>query len=391
MDRSTKAGAFTPATHGILDFAVVDGPRSTKAGAFTPATLEAATWPAVGVTPLNEGRGVHPGDTLEPPRVVRADELQIAQRRPGRSPRRHLSRHLGDLFTRRSTKAGAFTPATPPRAAGPSGSHAQRRPGRSPRRHSKVRRRACAETPAQRRPGRSPRRREGGINENHQTLNEGRGVHPGDTRAGAGATARVRSTRPGRLTPATLNEGRGVHPGDTGRSPRRHERPGARCGGGRRPAQRRPGRSPRRHCYLCRKCGLPTKQGPWAAEEGSGVAAGAKSCRYRYSKVSENKPEGVGIASDRAVGSRLPRITRGSQAVRGPRAGLPRGLGFDRSAVWRPSFGRGTCIRSPSHGDCRWYPGARLPCERAARGRDGTRRRKAARAARISHRPRRCV
>ena len=56
--------------------------------------------------PLNEGRGVNPGDTSGWSWWAWAS--QNAQRRPGREPRRHPCGHAdGGLAARRSTKAGA--------------------------------------------------------------------------------------------------------------------------------------------------------------------------------------------------------------------------------------------------------------------------------------------
>ncbi len=158
--------------------------------------------------PLNEGRGVGPGDPTTPPPLRRwASTLNegrgrrprrstcsmlpmmsahIAQRRPGRRPRRSRPVRLGlaDLLGR-STKAGASAPAihshTASRTAWPitlnegrgvgpgdptgrpviasrAGPGAQRRPGRRPRRS--VRELLAVErvVDAQRRPGRRPRR-----------------------------------------------------------------------------------------------------------------------------------------------------------------------------------------------------------------------------------------
>ena len=158
--------------------------RSTKAGSRTPATRSRPMTAALGVTPLNEGRGANPGDTdrssgsdSQPASAQRrpgrdpgdtaayssvGGRLGSAQRRPGREPRRHgLALRLAGRGGGRSTKAGARTPATradvryPPRrpvslnegrganpgdtpfraASPPHGSSAQRRPGREPRRH----------------------------------------------------------------------------------------------------------------------------------------------------------------------------------------------------------------------------------------------------------------
>ena len=86
--------------------------------------------------PLNEGRGVNPGDTGTQSSSSAARSL--AQRRPGREPRRH------------SQRQPTITPLL---------LFAQRRPGREPRRH----RHRSSPSPstsstAQRRPGREPRR-----------------------------------------------------------------------------------------------------------------------------------------------------------------------------------------------------------------------------------------
>ena len=109
--RSTKAGASTPATLDLVDLAPPLGPRrSTKAGASTPAT---------------------------PPREVRAGPVHP-----------------------RSTKAGASTPATPVMSLSDVtlGAVAQRRPGLPPRRHWVLWMRRKADPDAQRRPGLPPRR-----------------------------------------------------------------------------------------------------------------------------------------------------------------------------------------------------------------------------------------
>ena len=100
VDRRVVTAAARVATAGHLaaldarDSPPLSGDveRSTKAGAETPATQAAGTTPCRKDSTLNEGRGRDPGDT--PP----------ALRRYGR---------IGD----RSTKAGAETPATRDRAA----------------------------------------------------------------------------------------------------------------------------------------------------------------------------------------------------------------------------------------------------------------------------------
>ena len=218
-------------THGRVE-------RSTKAGASTPATLQRMriAGPRV-IKPLNEGRGVNPGDTAS---VV---------------PRLHPGHQ-------RSTKAGASTPATrltDGRAESAGGAIAQRRPGRQPRRHWNSGNSApVAAATAQRRPGRQPRR--------HEARNAPQKTSPPrSTKAGASTPATLApfhtgcdcysdaQRRPGRqprrhqadsrreyARVRSLNEGRGVNPGDTR---------GKSYGGCLTPwaAQRRPGRQPRRH------------------------------------------------------------------------------------------------------------------------------------------------
>ena len=109
--------------------------RSTKAGAETPATRRRAIRLVRPSCPLNEGRGRDPGDTVgfgEPfalfchaqrrpgPRPRRHSDsgtssalVPNAQRRPGPRPRRHnMLPSYPPGPVRRSTKAGAETPAT---------------------------------------------------------------------------------------------------------------------------------------------------------------------------------------------------------------------------------------------------------------------------------------
>ena len=116
---------------------------------------------ALACATLNEGRGLNPGDTLLFGTIM--SNKCPAQRRPGPKPRRHLQ-HLPTLCA--AVKC------------------AQRRPGPKPRRHL---RKYC----------------------NYlnflPSLNEGRGLNPGDTRH--------RHSAP--TTADSLNEGRGLNPGDT--------------------------------------------------------------------------------------------------------------------------------------------------------------------------------
>ena len=100
-------------------------------------TLASERVHGAGYEPLNEGRGLNPGDTRA--RACRfLYVLVVAQRRPGPKPRRHFS------FV---CFACSFR-------------YAQRRPGPKPRRH------VLRASPSSRKP---------------TSLNEGRGLNPGDT------------------------------------------------------------------------------------------------------------------------------------------------------------------------------------------------------------------
>ena len=196
--------SHSPCTHNPLNEGRGVNPGDTRAvhrfARLTRQTLnegrgvnpgDTSGGPAPGTTDngaLNEGRGVNPGDTSGS-----FDGFiwrHCAQRRPGREPRRHRRR-----WPSRSPRLNA----------------AQRRPGREPRRH--------------------PRRSAGRGGAAAGALNEGRGVNPGDTRSGplrplSGALNEGRGVNPGdtsacgcaRANGRPLNEGRGVNPGDTGRA-----------------------------------------------------------------------------------------------------------------------------------------------------------------------------
>ena len=166
--------------------------------------------PARAPTTLNEGRGANPGDTSA--FMATIARPGFAQRRPGREPRRHFGRQRQGLaaVVDRSTKAGARTPATLANrsrfrdAFEPLNEGRGANPGDTP-----PWRCSC------------PRRR---------TLNEGRGANPGDTTPGhhRGMARRLRSTKAGARTPATRGGPIAVATAIA-------------------PAQRRPGREPRRH------------------------------------------------------------------------------------------------------------------------------------------------
>ena len=127
----------TPSLAATDDTAAAWPRRSTKAGASTPATHGRWRQATTGWTSLNEGRGINPGDTSRQNWTPPA--LRVAQRRPGHQPRRH--------------------PEVAPNQR-PGGTPAQRRPGHQPRRHPT---RACCNWPTP------------------WSLNEGRGINPGDT------------------------------------------------------------------------------------------------------------------------------------------------------------------------------------------------------------------
>ena len=140
--RSTKAGASTPATLDLVDLAPPLGPRrSTKAGASTPATRRCRISRCTRAAALNEGRGFHPGDTSSrgtsrtcPPTLNEGRGFHpgdTSRRRRRRGACRTLNEgrgfHPGDTIrgrhgsvapVGRSTKAGASTPATRPKPTG---------------------------------------------------------------------------------------------------------------------------------------------------------------------------------------------------------------------------------------------------------------------------------
>ena len=141
--RSTKAGASTPATRAShaaapskADFTAQRRPGHQPRRHGAPRPRHRSRY-----TPLNEGRGINPGDTFTAKNIVRRS--RAAQRRPGHQPRRHMAKRKKKRYVLidRSTKAGASTPATPPalKAVELLQSNAQRRPGHQPRRHEQNR------------------------------------------------------------------------------------------------------------------------------------------------------------------------------------------------------------------------------------------------------------
>ena len=135
-DRSTKAGARTPATPGPVGSRSPCCPSAQRRPGREPRRHVQRRRGRQRRTSLNEGRGANPGDTHY--YRFRFRLRFRAQRRPGREPRRHIGNDgESSEGCRRSTKAGARTPATPPpvRVTSESSESAQRRPGREPRRH----------------------------------------------------------------------------------------------------------------------------------------------------------------------------------------------------------------------------------------------------------------
>ena len=162
--RGVNPGDTIPGRAGCLTTTPLNEGRGVNPG----DTLRRPAGCRTAACPLNEGRGVNPGDTRTD---LWCASASAAQRRPGREPRRHLASDDGSALP----------------------FHAQRRPGREPRRH---------------------RRRSAATASRAASLNEGRGVNPGDTRPPRASRRRRRG--------GSLNEGRGVNPGDTAERPEEH-------------------------------------------------------------------------------------------------------------------------------------------------------------------------
>ena len=276
--RSTKAGARTPATH-----AGVDVIHRTNARAQRRPGLEPQRHPGPrgeggpARAPLNEGRGSNPSDTpiVRGRAWPRGSSLNEGRgSNPSDTPR---GGRCGPSCWRRSTKAGARTPATPCAGRHLDASRPLRSTkagARTPATPSPMLWRKANAHSAQRRPGLEPQRHFASFvtSIRWNTLNEGRGSNPSDTarRSGVPAMRGTRSTKAGARTPATpcsasgwagrfptLNEGRGSNPSDTcGASVTYRTGP---------PAQRRPGLEPQRHppetAYLPRFFARSTKAG----------------------------------------------------------------------------------------------------------------------------------
>ncbi len=222
-----------------------------------------------------------------------------AQRRPGTRPRRHRRDQLSaGQRDGRSTKAGDSAPATPAPAlrarlplhqrstkAGDSapatlGGH-ELGPGHRDARSTKAGDSAPATHARPRPASASP----------SCSLNEGRGLGPGDTSHTAKAKAGSWS----------LNEGRGLGPGDTGGD--------THCTISGTNAQRRPGTRPRRHPSGCGR----------SLNEGRGLGPGDTCRRRRSCRRPRSLNEGRGLG---------PGDTRSSTRCRAPRRPLNEGRGL---------------------------------------------------------------
>jgi hypothetical protein len=214
--------------------------RSTKAGASTPA-IPSHPGPTGGrcCEPLNEGRGVDPGNPRGRWRGCPSTGDRALNEGRGVDPGNPCS--ASATFTKfniaRSTKAGASTPAIPDHQppSRPGEDHAQRRPGRRPRQSLTTRRRGAWPTSGPLNEGRgvdpgNPRGRWRGCpSTGDRALNEGRGVDPGNPGSPTSEPPwrRSRSTKAGASTPAIPHDEAKGRVADV------------------RAAQRRPGRRPR--------------------------------------------------------------------------------------------------------------------------------------------------
>ena len=112
LERSTKAGASTPATHVVACSFVIVTRYAQRRPERQPRLHESPPPRRTsGLTSLNEGRSVNPGYTFGYDTIT--VQIQHAQRRPERQPRLHRRARKRSAWSRsRSTKAGASTPAT---------------------------------------------------------------------------------------------------------------------------------------------------------------------------------------------------------------------------------------------------------------------------------------
>ena len=180
-----------------------------KAGASTPAT----PWILSLASPTSVSA------QRRPERQPRLHELGCSLRCNGRrrstkagasTPATLPTPATSTLAPLRSTKAGASTPATPPVTARCSvtAASAQRRPERQPRLHLSGRLWSAVDQCAQRRPERQPR-----LHRHRQVPPQHRDAR--STKAGASTPATRLVRRPLGTPCSALNEGRSVNPGYT--------------------------------------------------------------------------------------------------------------------------------------------------------------------------------
>ena len=290
-----------------------------------------------GAAALNEGRGSNPSDTLEDARRGDDDVMPLNEGRGSNPSDTGRARRGAHTRPRRSTKAGARTPATRvvPSATRCAPDHAQRSPGLEPQRHP-----PCSPT----------------CSRSSRSLNEGRGSNPSDTPARRGSREsppslnEVRGSNPSDTSPHTLaarsahplNEGRGSNPSDTGVLGQHQHGPAI--------AQRRPGLEPQRHrgpgSASARAGHRSTKAGARTPATPRALPAAA-SRRARSTKAGARTPATPlrgGREPDRA-----PRSTKAGARTPATRHGLLRPAPLDGSLnEGRGSNPSDTSPRSPS-------------------------------------------
>ncbi len=206
--RSTKAGASTPATLAANSEYEQYRTSLNEGRGLDPGNTRRRGRGPGGGGALNEGRGLDPGNTGLPPPPLNVDTS--AQRRPGPRPRQHRPLSLAFALPLCAQRRPGPRPrqhlalpvplaawADAQRRPGPRprqhvvsssvitmGLTAQRRPGPRPRQHGSIVPRFAAVDRAQRRPG--PRPRQHWCSwwcscRSPRTLNEGRGLDPGNT------------------------------------------------------------------------------------------------------------------------------------------------------------------------------------------------------------------
>ena len=362
IKRSTKAGASTPATLAGSPVCPARGADAQRRPGPRPRQHRRSRSRARSQPTLNEGRGLDPGNTSGSGPT--SAPVSSAQRRPGPRPRQHARLTRPPCPSRRPLNEGrgldpGNTTSTAPSADCSSG--AQRRPGPRPRQHASPRAPSLGRlATAQRRPGPRPRQHIFHVHalgpDERRSTKAGASTpatHVGPSQGPVGPT---RSTKAGASTPAThdwepfiagilhptLNEGRGLDPGNT---------PIAllcllQCA----IAQRRPGPRPRQH--MSRLGGLGRK--PLSLNEGRGLDPGntrparPSGWSLRFA-LNEGRGLDPGNTRHRGLG-RLPRGVRSTKAGAStpatralhaaPLGGLPRSTKAGASTPATPESSR---------------------------------------------------